>query len=98
MTAPIETLRLRMMVSGVAAGGSSNQLRELLSDARRTKGAALFAGNGANVARSAPAKGIDFFGEWICESRVRLRMVLGALAEGVTGGLFPATCSPPRCD
>jgi len=52
-----------MMVSGVAAGGASNQLQGLLSDARRTKGAALFAGKRANVARSAPAKGIDFFGE-----------------------------------
>eukprot|EP00238_Polyblepharides_amylifera_P009976 CAMPEP_0196587170 /NCGR_PEP_ID=MMETSP1081-20130531/56636_1 /TAXON_ID=36882 /ORGANISM="Pyramimonas amylifera, Strain CCMP720" /LENGTH=542 /DNA_ID=CAMNT_0041909275 /DNA_START=210 /DNA_END=1838 /DNA_ORIENTATION=- len=60
-TAPLETLRLRMMVSGVCGGGLKSQVSGLLKDAKHTKGRAMFSGNGANVARSAPQKGIDFF-------------------------------------
>lgn len=61
VTAPIEVLRLRMMVGGNTQGGLSSHVGNLLREARVSRGAALFAGNGANVTRSAPQKSIDFF-------------------------------------
>jgi hypothetical protein len=56
------------------------QLAGLLADAKRTHGAALFAGNGANVARSAPAKGIDFFAFSLYKSALKR-----AFSDGTNG-------------
>ncbi|KAK3271506.1 hypothetical protein CYMTET_20149 [Cymbomonas tetramitiformis] len=59
-TAPMEVLRLRMMVGGNSQGGLSAHVSKLWCEAKATRGVVFFAGNGANVARSTPQKSIDF--------------------------------------
>jgi len=81
-TAPVETLRLRMMVGGTSGGGLKHQLNGLLRDARLSGGKAFFAGNGANVARSAPQKGIDFFAFALYKSAFQRLWMSGLREEG----------------
>ena len=61
-TAPIQTVRLRM-VSGVMDGSAAQKslLGEILALSKNEGWRALFKGNLTNVIRFAPTKGLDFF-------------------------------------
>ena len=86
-TAPIQTVRLRMVagaMDGTAAakGGLAGEIALL---ARREGWRALYRGNLANVVRFAPTKGLDFFTFKVYKEFIGDRLLGDALGDGVDG-------------
>ena len=86
-TAPIQTVRLRMVagaMDGTAAakGGLAGEIALL---ARREGWRALFRGNLANVVRFAPTKGLDFFTFKVYKEFIGDRLLGDALGDGDGG-------------
>ena len=86
-TAPIQTVRLRMVagaMDGTAAakGGLAGEIALL---ARREGWRALYRGNLANVVRFAPTKGLDFFTFKVYKEFIGDRLLGDALEDGDGG-------------
>ena len=86
-TAPIQTVRLRMVagaMDGTAAakGGLAGEIALL---ARREGWRALYRGNLANVVRFAPTKGLDFFTFKVYKEFIGDRLLGDALGDGDGG-------------
>ena len=99
-TAPIQTVRLRMVagaMDGTAAakGGLAGEIALL---ARREGWRALYRGNLANVVRFAPTKGLDFFTFKVYKEFIGDRLLGDALGDGDGGDAVVSTTPPPPTD